>query len=81
MAAMASLSCAPLSARHNLASRPAQARASPAAVRAPLRIEAKESRIGKNPVAVPKGVTYTLKNNHLFVKVRLCRLRDLKISF
>jgi len=34
-------------------------------------IEAKESRIGKVPVAVPKGVTYTLKNNMLSVKVRI----------
>ncbi len=33
-------------------------------------VEAKESRIGKKPVAVPKGVTYTLKDNHLAVKVR-----------
>jgi len=32
-------------------------------------IEAKESRIGKVPVAVPKGVTYTLKDNMLAVKV------------
>jgi len=32
--------------------------------------EAKESRIGKHPVAVPKGVTYTLKDNFLSVKVR-----------
>uniref|UniRef100_A0A6U0B6U3 Large ribosomal subunit protein uL6 alpha-beta domain-containing protein n=1 Tax=Ostreococcus mediterraneus TaxID=1486918 RepID=A0A6U0B6U3_9CHLO len=31
-------------------------------------IEAKESRIGKVPVAVPKGVTYTLKDNMLAVK-------------
>ena len=36
-------------------------------------IEAKESRIGKQPVAVPKGVTYTLKDNHLAVKVRAAR--------
>ena len=33
-------------------------------------VEAKESRIGKKPVAVPRGVTYTLKDNHLAVKVR-----------
>ena len=33
-------------------------------------VEAKESRIGKQPVPVPKGVTYTLKDNHLSVKVR-----------
>ena len=39
-------------------------------VRAPLRVVAKESRIGKHPVPVPKGVTYTLKDNHLAVKVR-----------
>jgi hypothetical protein len=41
-------------------------------------IEAKESRIGKQPVAVPKGVTYTLKDNHLAVKVRAtrCDARD-----
>lgn len=32
-------------------------------------VEAKESRIGKQPVPVPKGVTYTLKDNHLSVKV------------
>lgn len=31
-------------------------------------VEAKESRIGKQPVPVPKGVTYTLKDNHLSVK-------------
>ena len=36
-------------------------------------IEAKESRIGKQPVAVPKGVTYTLKDNYLAVKVRAAR--------
>ena len=36
-------------------------------------IEAKESRIGKVPVAVPKGVTYTLKDNMLSVKVRSWR--------
>jgi large subunit ribosomal protein L6 len=29
---------------------------------------AKESRIGKYPVPVPQGVTYTLKDNHLAVK-------------
>ena len=33
-------------------------------------VRAKESRIGKHPVQVPKGVTYTLKDNHLAVKVR-----------
>jgi hypothetical protein len=33
-------------------------------------VEAKESRIGKQPVQVPQGVTYTLKDNHLAVKVR-----------
>merc|ERR1712159_717663 len=31
-------------------------------------VEAKESRIGKQPVQVPQGVTYTLKDNHLAVK-------------
>mmetsp|Transcript_25766 Transcript_25766/g.63388 ORF Transcript_25766/g.63388 Transcript_25766/m.63388 type:complete len:220 (+) Transcript_25766:68-727(+) len=44
------------------------ARTGVTAARVPLRIEAKESRIGKEPVAVPKGVTYTLENNHLKVK-------------
>ena len=39
------------------------------AARAPLRVVAGESRIGKHPVPVPKGVTYTLKDNHLAVKV------------
>ena len=47
----------------------ARASASPVAVRAPLLVVAKESRIGKHPVQVPKGVTYTLKDNHLSVKV------------
>ena len=47
----------------------ARAGASPVAVRAPLLVVAKESRIGKHPVQVPKGVTYTLKDNHLSVKV------------
>jgi len=66
---MATLSCTtPLSARRNIAARPTQARATAAPVRAPLRVEAGESRIGKQPVAVPKGVTYTLKDNHLAVK-------------
>ena len=37
--------------------------------------EAKESRIGKQPVVVPKGVTYTLKDNFLTVKVRGRRSR------
>lgn len=46
----------------------ARAGASPVAVRAPLLVVAKESRIGKHPVQVPKGVTYTLKDNHLSVK-------------
>jgi len=48
----------------------ARAGASPVAVRAPLAVVAKQSRIGKHPVPVPKGVTYTLKDNHLSVKVR-----------
>ena len=48
----------------------ARAGASPVAVRAPLAVVAKQSRIGKQPVPVPKGVTYTLKDNHLSVKVR-----------
>lgn len=33
-------------------------------------VRAGESRIGKEPVTVPKGVTYTLKDNFLSVKVR-----------
>lgn len=33
-------------------------------------VRAGESRIGKHPVTVPKGVTYTLKDNFLSVKVR-----------
>ena len=48
----------------------ARAGASPVAVRAPLAVVAKQSRIGKKPVPVPKGVTYTLKDNLLAVKVR-----------
>jgi|APGre2960657444_1045066.scaffolds.fasta_scaffold00367_12 hypothetical protein len=31
---------------------------------------AKESRIGKVPITLPKGVTVTLKENHMTVKVR-----------
>ena len=61
-----------LSARHGYAPSvrvAARAGASPVAVRAPLLVVAKESRIGKHPVQVPKGVTYTLKDNHLSVKV------------
>ena len=67
------MACSSLSARQGYAPARVSVRAgaSPvAAVRAPLRVVAKESRIGKHPVAVPKGVTYTLKDNHLAVKVR-----------
>ena len=50
----------------------ARAGAKPAvATRAPLRVVAGDSRIGKHPVPVPKGVTYTLKDNHLAVKAML----------
>ena len=69
----ASIACSSLSARQGYAPARVSVRAgaSPvAAVRAPLRVVAKESRIGKHPVPVPKGVTYTLKDNHLAVKVR-----------
>lgn len=70
----ASIACSPLSARQGYAPARVSVRAGAnpvAAVRAPLRVVAKESRIGKHPVTVPKGVTYTLKDNHLAVKVRL----------
>jgi hypothetical protein len=33
-----------------------------------------QSRIGKKPVSVPSGVTVTLKDNHLSVKVSLSQL-------
>jgi hypothetical protein len=69
----ASIACSSLSARQGYAPARVSVRAgaSPvAAVRAPLRVVAKESRIGKHPVPVPQGVTYTLKDNHLAVKVR-----------
>ena len=57
----------------------ARAGAKPAvATRAPLRVVAGESRIGKHPVPVPKGVTYTLKDNHLAVKVRNALRRALR---
>lgn len=32
-------------------------------------IECKESRIGKQPVPIPSGVTVTIKGTHLTVKV------------
>ena len=61
-----------LSARQGYAPARVAARAGAkpvSAARAPLRVVAGESRIGKHPVPVPKGVTYTLKDNHLAVKV------------
>lgn len=70
----ASIACSSLSARQGYAPARVSVRAGAnpvAAVRAPLHVVAKESRIGKHPVTVPKGVTYTLKDNHLAVKVRL----------
>lgn len=72
MAAMASTS---LSARSSYAT-PTRVTARTgvkSATRVPMLVEAnitKQSRIGKQPVVVPKGVTYTLKDNHLSVKVR-----------
>ena len=56
-----------LSARQGYAPARVAARAGAkpvSAARAPLRVVAGESRIGKHPVPVPKGVTYTLKDNH-----------------
>lgn len=70
-AAMASTS---LSARQGYAPARVTARAGvkPMTVsRVPMRVMAGESRIGKHPVQVPKGVTYTLKDNLLKVKVRI----------
>ena len=39
--------------------------------RSTLRVEAKESRIGRAPIAIPKGVTVTLEGQTL--KVKVCR--------
>ena len=69
----ASMASTSLSARQGYAPARVAARAGAkpvSAARAPLRVVAGESRIGKHPVPVPKGVTYTLKDNHLAVKVR-----------
>ena len=41
----------------------------PAVQRHTLQIVSKDSRIGKAPVTVPKGVTVTLKECHIHVKV------------
>lgn len=44
----------------------------PAAVpaqRAPLRIDCKESRVGKLPVTIPAGVSYKLDDGYVSVKV------------
>ena len=51
----------------------------------PLRIECKESRIGKAPIEVPKGVTVTLEGQSLSVKGPLGELartypREVKLS-
>ena len=71
---MAAAMAAPsFSARHTSfagASVRVTARTGAMPARVPVRIEAGESRIGKEPIKVPKGVTYTLENNHLKVKVR-----------
>ena len=78
----ASIACSSLSARQGYAPARVSVRAGAnpvAAVRAPLRVVAKESRIGKHPVTVPKGVT-ALKDNHLAVKVRLQAMRAIKVS-
>lgn len=40
-------------------------------------IECKESRIGKAPVTIPKGVKITLTGNNLIVKVRFLKLEPL----
>jgi hypothetical protein len=40
-------------------------------------VTAKESRIGKNSVKVPKGVTVTVKDNLLVAKARHARQRRL----
>jgi len=69
----ASMASTSLSARQGYAPARVAARAGAkpmSAARTPLRVVAGESRIGKHPVQVPKGVTYTLKDNHLAVKVR-----------
>lgn len=48
-----------------------RAKAAPAAsCRTVLTVECKESRIGKMPVPVPKGVTITIENNKVVAKVR-----------
>lgn len=76
MAAMASQQ---LSARQHVGGARVASRATTKAVsRVAVRVEAKESRIGKHPVQVPKGVTFSLKDNFLSVKVsrrRTCRGR------
>jgi len=69
----ASMASTSLSARQGYAPARVAARAGAkpvSAARAPLRVVAGESRIGKHAVPVPKGVTYTLKDNLLAVKVR-----------
>jgi hypothetical protein len=44
---------------------------------AALVVEAKESRIGKAPVKVPKGVTVTIDGQKVSAKVRRCVQRAL----
>ncbi len=41
-----------------------------------LTVEAKESRIGKASIKVPKGVTVSLKDNHMIAKARRVRAGD-----
>lgn len=53
--------------RPRLASVPAQ--------RAPLRIECKESRVGKLPITIPAGVTYKLEDGFVSVKVASSEIR------
>ena len=68
----ASMASTSLSSRQGYAPARVAARAGAkpvSAARIPLRVVAGESRIGKHPVPVPQGVTYTLKDNHLSVKV------------
>ena len=49
----------------------------PAVQRHTLQIVSKDSRIGKAPVTVPKGVTVTLKECYIHVKVGRMLLKPL----
>lgn len=94
LAAMASLACSSLSSSALRSSFQGDAlvvdnAASSSSIQAPskgtFRIEAKESRIGKAPIAVPKGVTINLDGQSLTVKGPLGELartypREVKLS-